>query len=273
MATRTLRPVDELLRLSDNSTEPVERAIFRLADAKLSLDPERIRRATVSLADLLRQTGALADLLGRKRAFLELDAAEGKAPPIKRGNPALGERLFSYARTPTVPNVPFTEAFNDIVTREPRLARSADLVSEVYSRERGFALARSADIQITEAIQRVVQRGITRGRLPGLSLEEAIRQIGRAPLLRDMKPFTQAYSQTVFRTNLATAHSAGRFRESQKEAIKTTMPAFEYQAVRDVDVRRGRKEDGGENHLALDGLIAATNSQIWQRYAPPNGYT
>ncbi len=81
-----------------------------------------------------------------------------------------------------------------------------------------------------------------------------------------------AYSETIYRTNLNTAYNAGRIRQAQDPAIAAFHPAFRYDAISDSDVRRGRPEDNNENHLALDGVIAATNHPFWSVYSPPNGF-
>lgn len=276
---RTLRPVDELLRLADNSIRPIANSVMRVAEMKFRGDRDREAAAIRRLGEVIRQSQALADLVGRKRAFLELDSALGQAPPMKRGNPAnfsafgylleAPAHVLVYAETPTIPNVPFGEALMSLTTREPRLARSAEEVAAVYSQEHGFALAFSADTTITEAVQRVIARSIGLG----VSPEIAQAQIGMAPLLKDLEPFTLSYAQTVFRTNLSTAYTAGRFRAMSDPDVAGVMRAFQYNAVNDGSVRRGRKEDQGENHLALDGLIAATDWQGWNIYATPNGYS
>lgn len=259
---RLLSPIDELQDLSNNSVVTVARAVesLILAEARAQVakgEPAKVQAALSRLADVLRQSQSLADLLGRRRAFLELDAARSA---MQRS--AARDRSIHYVQTPVVPRVPFQEAIDDLVSREPRLAESADLVAEVYTRRHGFALAESADLSITERVRKAIEKSLRLG-LPEPKATEIVRQLG---------DFTRAYAQTAYRTNLNTAFTAGRFQQAADPEVAPVMPAFEYLAIRDSDVRRGRPQDQGENHLALDGLIAPTNSRIWNVYAPPNSW-
>ena len=259
---RLLNPADELQDLSNNSTVTVSRAVesLILARARAAVakgDPAKVQAARSRLADVLRQSQALADLMGRRRALLELAAA--KSTTQRSASP--GDPIH-YVETPVVPRVPFQEAIDDLVSREPRLADSAELVSEVYNRDHGFTLVRSADLSITERIRNSIAKSLRLGR-PEPTAAEIVRQLG---------DFTTSYARTAYRTNLNTAFTAGRFQQAADPEIAPVMPAFEYLAVRDSDVRRGRVEDQGENHLALHGFIASTNSRTWNTYAPPNSW-
>jgi len=71
---------------------------------------------------------------------------------------------------------------------------------------------------------------------------------------------------------LSTVYSAGRFAQARDPNVRQVIGAFERYEVLDSDVRRGRPEDGGENHMAVHGLIAAPNDPIWNRVAAPSGY-
>jgi SPP1 gp7 family putative phage head morphogenesis protein len=261
---RLRNPADEFQDLSNNSVVTVSRAVeaLILARARAQVgqgDPQKTQAARSRLADVLRQSQALADLMGRRRALLELDAAKSRA--AKR-SAVQHSNVIRYEQTPVVPRVPFQQAIEDLVSREPRLAASAELVAEVYTRDHGFALAQSADVAITERIQKAIARALRLGQ-PEPKATEIVRRLG---------DFTKAYAKTAYRTNLNTAFTAGRFQQAADPEVAPVMPAFEYMAIQDADVRRGRIEDQGENHLALHGFIAPTNSRTWNTYAPPNGY-
>ena len=260
---RLLNPSDELQDLSNNSTATVSRAIeslilARAREAVAQGDPNKTQAARSRLADVLRQSQSLADLMGRRRALLELDAAKSSTMQLS----AAQHGIVIYAQTPIAPGVPFLAAIEDLLSREPRLKESADLVAEVYSREHGFALVGFTDKSIVERIRNSIAESLRLGR-PEPTAVEIVRQLG---------DFAKANAQTAYRTNLNTAFTAGRFQQAADPEIAPVMPAFEYLAVRDNDVRQGRVEDQGENHLALHGFIAATNSRTWNTYAPPNGY-
>ena len=78
------------------------------------------------------------------------------------------------------------------------------------------------------------------------------------------EPWSEGYSRMVFRTNVNTAITAGRFRAAQDPDIKAAVPAFRFDSVGDVDTRH--------NHNAADGVILSVDSLEWRRIAPPLGY-
>jgi SPP1 gp7 family putative phage head morphogenesis protein len=251
--TRHVKPaLDELQELSHRSTRLFVLAMNRLARAKFLEDPGEHEAALKGLATLLAETMTLADLYGRRRLLLEVEAVAGRQPKN------LPPHLFKS--TPIVPEVPFLEAVHDLITRHPELIDpTLDVprwrqVADMYHTRHAFAMALSADMRITERVQKAMAKGLMAGRGRG-AIEEAIEAIG---------DFTRAYADTVYRTNLNTAFTAGRFAQAQTEAVAHVVGGFEYVAIRDSDARH--------NHLAAHGLIASQFDRIWEKVAPPNGY-
>lgn len=246
-------PVAELQLLADHSTAALEARFEDLTRAIFVNDPERMERAEARLASLLADTMTLADLMGRRRVFLEADRlaseGDGAVPPL----------LFDEG-TPVIPGMTFTQAIEQLTTREPRLAVPVlgeprwKAVSRIYREQHAFAIARSTSETLTQRVQRLLAKSL-RENVPRPTTEEAIRDLG---------PFTHAYTETVYRTNLASAYNAGRLQQVKDPAVRRVVGAFEYNAVLDPDVR--------QNHRAAHGLLAATSDDIWQRLAPPLGY-
>lgn len=240
------QPDKELLDLLEHAAWRFEDAMNRIVRAHAggkSIDV----RDEVALADQLWQSMTLTDLLGRKRLLMEADAAAGKVPLALR-------QQVVFAATPVIPNVPFREAIEDIVRREPRLAKTAVEVSNLYRTRHAFALARAASLKITEAVQAAIKRlG-----LKGMTVPKA------SAVVADVGGFTRAYSETVYRTNVATAYSAGRYAEARSPGVAATMGAFERTAVGDSDTR--------PTHLAADGLLAGIEDPVWEHASVPSGY-
>lgn len=159
-----------------------------------------------------------------------------------------------------MPRVAFDEAIEDLLEREPRLAADWEEVSAVYSREHAFALARSADQELTEAIQRAMGRLVR----SGAPVEVGETVIRAEAVKREVLGFTRAYAETVYRTNVATAFSAGRWRALADPEVQIIIPALEYHATLDSSVR--------ENHRAAHGLIMAVDDDRWSQFSPPMGY-
>jgi hypothetical protein len=240
-------PESEFSDLADLSTARFEAPFLAMMRAVAQQDTEARERARRRLATVIGDTMAMADLLGRRRAILEFKAVVGASFDL--GNPI-------------IPKVPFAEAIEDIVRREPMLAGTAEEVAALYRQKHAFALARSAEQQLTSAVQRVLTSAFKEGRT----------SIPTARIIAEMGDWTRSYGAVVYRTNLNTAYTAGRMQQAREPVVRKALPAFERFSVRDSAVRQGRKRDGGENHLAAHGLLADTQDPVWAHAAPPSGY-
>jgi len=243
-------PESELEEFARRSTDRFARHFIRMAHGIVG-DNKEYESAYDNLARVIGETMTMADLYGRRRLFLELDAAMDRAPP---------DAVFD-ARTdnPIIPHVAFTDAFNDLIRREPRLAATAQDVADLYKDRYSFALVKSADEALTERIRNYVAASVQ----GTPSITEMIREIG---------DFTKSYADTVYRTNLTTAYTAGRFEQAQDPDVRAVIPAMERFSVRDSALRSGRPQDNGENHAAAHGFVADTRDPMWARVAPPSGY-
>lgn len=202
---------------------------------------------------LIGDTLTLSDLLGRRRTLWEAGVRR-----FRRTVEAYRETYYAechhLAETPVVPDVEFTEAVADIVRRQPELAQSAAEVAKVYRERHAFALAKSAELTVTKRVQAALAEGLKTGTPVDTG----------AKLIAEIGDWSRAYGETVYRTNMATAYSAGRFQQAYEPSVAEIMPAFEFRAVGDSDTR--------ENHAAADGLVAATNDPVWDTFSPPMGY-
>lgn len=226
-------------------------ALKGLASAILGMSPDVLADARRAFESELLETLVVSDLTGRMYTLKRADTVP--PPPTGFAVAATSEdegEDFEIAIT----KVPFRDAIKNIVTREPRLARSAEAVAELYAREHAFALARSADIALTRKVRDVIASALEKGFDPS----------DNARVIAEMGDWTQTYGETVFRTNAATAFSNGQFAQAQDPDVADLIPAFEYNAVHDSSVRR--------NHLAADGLVAGTKDPIWKMFAPPLGH-
>lgn len=243
--------VDELAELADNSVASFTKAMRRVIRSQFT-ESDR-ESALGNLGTVIAESMTLADLLGRRRLMLELRSF---------GQDDSGLPRVLFAETPTIPRLTFLQAVRDLTSREPLKGFNWRQVAELYQTRQAFALARSADVALTERVQKTIERFLRRG----IELRNAER------IIADMGGFTRAYAETVYRTNLSTAYSAGRFDQAARPEVAAVIGAFEYVTAKDSDVRRGREEDSGENHMAAHGFIAATTDPIWDTTSPPSGY-
>lgn len=213
--------------------------------------------AKTRLARAVGDAMAISDLLGRARLLKEIDAASAGLSLAEREGVAFTTRIAE-----NVPKVPLREAVRDLVSREPRLARTAEQVAELYMRKHAFSIAGVAETAILRRVAGVLSQVAERG--------DVARPVDVVARLAGL---TRNHAQTVYRTNLTTAYTAGRFAQARDPDMTKVMGAFFRYEINDPDVRRGRREDGGENHLAAHGLVAAANDPIWTFFSPPAGYS
>jgi hypothetical protein len=230
-----VRPaIDELAEFLNRSAASFASAMARLAKAAAGDSRYDSGAAIVDLTDLISETMTLADLHGRRRALLEYDAVIHAAPSAR---PAA--TVAAFAASPIVPAVPFESAVQDLLTREPRLAETYQEVAELYRTRHAFAAARSSSRLVTAKVQEAIAKAMREGKALA-SAEAAVAEVG---------DWSRAYAETVYRTNVATAYSAGRIRQAFDPAIGQVMIAFERRATGDRDTR--------PHHQAASGLLAA----------------
>jgi len=91
--------------------------------------------------------------------------------------------------------------------------------------------------------------------------------------LQERWDWPRAYAETVARTTFNQATTAGRFREAERVADAGIPTGFRFETAGDSNVRSGRPQDNGENHAALDGLVARTDDPVWLSWSPPLGFS
>ena len=238
---------------------------------KPQLDDARDR-----LAEIIAETMGVADVLG---ATLTLRVAAGLWGEHSGGDFsansimwALAERpaLLTFKDTPVqtiLPRVTLTEALQDMVDRTPITIRSAaertaQRISQLYSEGSVVAFVNSAEAAVTERVKSLIAEAIKEG-IPEAETGKLIR-LGVDEIRKRTAAWSEGYARMAFRTNVNTAVTAGRFRQSQDPDIRAVIPCFRFDAVMDSDTRG--------NHGAADGLIFKVDNLVWNKIAPPLGY-
>ena len=237
-----MQAIDELERFLDRRTTEFVDVLMHMARRNW-FD----RDATENLARLIQRTQILADLHGRKRMLMEADALREKSAQ------------FAAGETPIVPGVPFVEAIEDLLSREPRLAESAAEVSRLYSWGKVFALARSASINLTRRVQAELSLLLAEGKGAERTREE-LQNIAAD----EAHDWTVAYASTVYRTNVSNAYNIGRIEQAKADEVREIVPALEYVTMEDERVR--------PNHWAANGFLAPVDDPAWRTHRPPQGF-
>lgn len=206
--------------------------------------------ARKALGEAMAATMAAAELLGARELLSRLDS---------RAN-------FAAEQT-VLPRVTFDEAVADFVERAPvtlrnAAERTAQRIAELYSESRVAAFVRSAEATVTTEAQSFIARALRDGVGEGEAGQRLAMSVDRVRELS--QAWSEGYARMVFRTNVNTAVTAGRFRLAQDPAIKAVAPAFRFDSVGDGDTR--------DTHDAADGMILTVDNVAWNRLAPPLGY-
>lgn len=237
---------EELERFLKRSTKLFADAFLKLLDAKEGRVGDHAV-ALANLARLMRHTMILGNLYARKRVLMEA-SKDGKFTSLPD-------------RTPISTDLPFREAIENLVKREPRLAQSAAEVAKLYSEGKVFAMAKSASEKLTERVQDAIAAIIREGRGGAMSQRE-IRQIA----VEESHDWTIAYADTVYETNLSTVYNEGRLAQAKDPDVRQVILALEVVGVSDSSERK--------NHSYARGLIAEQDSPVWTkgRAKPPFGF-
>ena len=210
----------------------------------------------------LRRTMALADVLGRKHILDKVQ--QNKRSNFREMNHDYDTIVcarFGLKDVLSKFTGAFEEAFEALMAREPILARSREEINKAYGLGTKFAVAKLPDKLGADAARNITVR------LWEKTAELGIQ--GRSPtdarqVLSEIGNFSESYAETIYRTNLASAYTAGRFKQMQDPDVRAVAPAFEFNAVGDADTRK--------NHGAADGAIAGVGDALWDKVSPPLGY-
>lgn len=248
---------------SGRYAEPLAAAIQAQLIAEVRDDRVAARQARLRIDAIMRQNMGMAELLGARILLQQLAAAT--APETFGAHRA---QLLAFAADyGGVPEVTFQEAIDALVTRMPVTLRDAaertgQRVAQLYGESSNIAFARATSETVTQTAKDYIARAMREGFAEGNAAAGLQRAIER--VAGDTADWSMAYARTVFRTNVNTAVTAGRFRQAQDPDVRAVVPAFRFDAVGDADSR--------DNHVAADGMILRVDNPEWRRIAPPLGY-
>lgn len=260
--------VETLEALQDADNDALTRALKKRLDeiARTQTgDPSMTLKTQLQMVGVLSSILTVADVLGRAELLAEVDELARRAGIVPIGDalppdgPPAPPRLPPSGAPggPARPRFVFREAVRAIEQKEPRLARSAQEIFEIYARGDGFAAMQSADVQLTRRVQRAIVK---------LEREQGAGAATAARVISEATGWTEGYSETVWRTNMGTGYSQGRVAQARRPEVKAIAPAFEL-------LGPGFSDPGTrDNHAAAVGLVASTDDPIWFEFMPPLGF-
>lgn len=252
--------------LSGRYAAPYFHAVHDLFVALIRDNSSAAADARQLLAEVTSETMGAAEVLGA--SVMLRAAADLQARTARLGAGRLDLLRFRDEATQRIlPSVTLQEALDDLVERTPvtlrnAAERTAQRIAQLYGSGRVTAFARSAEETVTaqarDFIARAFRQGIDEGEA-GQRLALTVDQVRK-----QSAAWSEGYARMVFRTNVNTAVTAGRFRQTRDPEIRDLIPAFRFDAVGDSDTR--------PNHEAADGRIWTVDNPVWNRLAPPLGY-
>jgi len=258
-------------KIEDARADAYVEAMLDIAVAIHMQNKPHARDARLQLEKLTAETMGLGEVLGASMVFRSSADVAGRDLAFSKEVGFLVDahsQYFAGAATDTIiPRFSFADAIQDMVDRTPVTIRSAaertaTAIRDLYTDGRAVAFARSAEASVTKAVQKQIVAMMKAGS-DEIVAGKRIMKSANAARVRS-KPWTEAYARTVFRNNVNTAVTAGRFRATKDPAIKAILPAKQFNAVGDSDTR--------SNHNAADGLIWSVDNPIWSFMATPIGH-
>jgi SPP1 gp7 family putative phage head morphogenesis protein len=231
----------------DSSSEDLNSLLKDLAKSYMTADNNH-SAILAKIQERSQDMLAISNLMARRRVMLISDLANDGIQAKERN------KIFATQLTNVLPLTIFKEAVKALSEKVPQLATTAAAIRNVY-RDRGFAIMKSAELQVTKKVHEILSEALKLGKPRDETIEEVAAQ---------NEKWSRAYSENIFRTNIAHAYSEGQQEQGRTKVAMAVLPAWEYRAVGDSDTR--------PNHLAAQGLLAAKTDPIWSSLFPPNGF-
>lgn len=123
------------------------------------------------------------------------------------------------------------------------------------ARSRAFYVAGLAEMDMVNLVHSSIAEALESGE----TLADFKKRIGKVIASEGWQSFRV---ETIFRTNVQTAYSAGRYVKAQ--AVKKMLPYWRYVSVGDRRVR--------PSHAVLHGMVFPADHPFWDENYPPNGF-
>lgn len=159
--------------------------------------------------------------------------------------------------------VAFTDlSFEEAVAFWKERGGSQEMLDRILRGYRGQADAASQMMLDTLASKAIDQ--LETAIANGSSVAEFSQSMTEGAVSLGITPAAPGYLETVYRTNIATAYGAGRFRQITDPDVMAERPYVQYRT----------QDDGRErpSHALLDMTVYRSDTSEWKAIAPPNGF-
>jgi SPP1 gp7 family putative phage head morphogenesis protein len=215
-------------------------------------DLKNLARINPKLESLYYQAIITAYLVGNGVAQKEIALQEGEARDAK---------LLRFAEPSDL------EVITDVMSKFPAAEKAFSIKNSVdyeayktikgYAKSLAFSLARVEGMAAVDAVKKSLDESFKDGQ----TFREWRKGVNKVFEAAGWTPLSPWHLENVFRTNLMSVYSAGKYEFCQ---TADNVVAYEYSTVGDERVR--------SSHAAMDGKVYDKDNPIWNTWMPPNGY-
>lgn len=212
----------------------------------------RLREALRDVLYLGRIAGA-SEVVGSVRDDEPDEASRAFRAPLRRFD-RLGNELPRWTLDALLDEPPSPwDAIEALLAREPVLAETADEVMRAVDNG-SFAALGAATQHVAEVVRDKIVSGMSEGKSRDEIAQEITGDTG----------WSDAYAQTVYRTNVTRAYSDGVKAMASKPELSGAIVGYQFSATMDSDTR--------PNHAAANGFTALSHDPAWHTLEPPLGF-
>lgn len=146
------------------------------------------------------------------------------------------------------------------------LPRPAFDALDAGAKRRAFTVAGLARGELLADVHAELGRQLAAGARDreGPNLQDFSKFVDRRLKSAGWTPANASHVETIFRTNIMSAYSSGRFAEMRQPAVMAALPYWQIRTVKDSRQR--------PTHRAADGRILPADHPFWRHAYPPFGY-
>ncbi len=203
-----------------------------------------VSQPALAFGEVMHELTMKADMLGR------LEGAEHRPDTVE---------LASDMGTPSFVGLPFTEA-KDFFQKKQIMSPGEFRALDDRYKARGFTIAGVKNRKVLEDAHGALSAAIS----DGVSERDTMKRLRQAFVDGGEAWPGDFHMQTVFDQNILGAYAAGRYAQLTDAHVLKTRPFWQYRTAGDSRVRPA--------HRAMDKRIFPADSEVWQRWFPPNGF-
>lgn len=242
--------------VADRSSE--DSILTALGSLEFNLEP---------FAKIVEQEILHGAMLGALDSEWERDHDEEIAPERFAAAAPFAEGAFS--------SLPYADAVR-LFNAKRVLPKAAFDALEKGAKRTAFTVARMASAEMLNVTKAELARMLNEGRRKPFQRDDG-SWVNPGANFRDFKKFAAArlesagwtpanksHVETIYRTNIATGYSSGRFVEMRKPEVLALLPYWQIRGVNDDRAR--------PTHKAAFGIVLPANHPFWKHAYPPFGF-